>query len=254
MINWVYALILGLIQGITEFFPISSSAHLKVAKHFLNISAQINLHLFDLSCHLGTMLVVVLYFRKDLKELLIKNPRHSLKYIVALAPLIPFYVLFKILRLDSMGLRSVGFFLILNALFLWITTRFSQTGSKKIEIKDALWIGSFQGLALISGLSRSGLTIGSALYRGIAAAEAVKFSFLLAIPAILGGIFLELIQLTKGFSTECFSFFSCMIGFITATISGGLIIQFAIPLLQKRIFSPFIWYCALAGILLILII
>ena len=116
---------------------------------------------------------------------------------------------------------------------------------KELGLKDALWIGTFQGVALIPGISRSAATIGAGLWRGATAFEAVRFSFLLSLPAVLGGTFLELFKARDHFAHIEWS--TCLMGFAAATIMGLATVRLAIPLLQKGILRPFAWYCLIAG-------
>jgi undecaprenyl-diphosphatase len=248
--NSLYALLLGLVQGLTEFLPISSSAHLKIVKLLLGI--QEDTTIFDLSCHLGTCLVVVFYFKKEFLDVLFLYPKKIFLYLIALSPLIPIYIFFKPIKILFASTNFLGFCMIGTAAVLFLATRYTKpTKQTSITIKDALCIGICQAAALAPGISRSALTISSGLCRGLSGCDAVSFSFLLSLPAIAGGLFLESVKTaTKGVTPVSFQIIHCIIGFLTATTMGAMTIRLAIPLLQKSILSPFGWYCLITGTLL----
>ena len=247
--SWLHALLLGLIQGVTEFFPVSSSAHLKVLKTFFGLPSGEETVLFDLFCHLGTLLALILYFRRDILEFFY-HPRRLIPYMIALVPLGPFYYLLKPLREALSKPEYLGYCLIGTAAILYIASRLGGQIKGHLTTKDALWIGTFQGIALIPGISRSAATIGAGLWRGATPAEAVRFSFLLSLPAIAGGTFLELLKVKSHLLSMPAELPHCLIGFATAAIVGIAAVRFAIPLLQKKVLKPFAGYCLIAGILL----
>ncbi|MBS0648215.1 MAG: undecaprenyl-diphosphate phosphatase [Verrucomicrobia bacterium] len=246
--SWLHALLLGLIQGITEFFPVSSSAHLKIYKTFFSLPTGEETVIFDLCCHLGTVLALVIYFRQDLIDLLLYHPRRMVPFAVALLPLIPFYFLLKPLREALSKPEYLGFCLIGTAGILFAATLFKKTTKSEISLKDALWIGTFQGVALIPGISRSAATMGAGLWRGATPFEAVRFSFLLSLPAVAGGTFLELLKAKPSLATVPLP--HCLIGFGAAALMGFAAVRFAIPLLQRGKLMFFAGYCLIAGILL----
>lgn len=250
--SWLYALFLGLIQGITEFFPVSSSAHLKFFKILLGIPSNEETVLFDLFCHLGTLLALSVYFRQDIADLLFRNQRRLIPLAVGLLPLIPFYFLLKPMRDTLSQPGYLGYCMLGTAILLFCAARLRRQEKTEWKVKDALWIGTLQGAALIPGVSRSAATITGALWRGMAIQEAVRFSFLLSLPAVSGGTFLELLKVKSHLSSFAISLPVCMIGFAAAATAGSLVVRFAIPLLQRGVLRPFAWYCLFAGILLTL--
>lgn len=241
----INAIILGIIQGLTEFFPISSSTHLTLAKHFLNEYSLPKI--FDLSCHLGTLAALFWFLKTDIRELLTIERKKIPHFFLALLPLIPFYFLLKPLRSLSLGSTFLSFFIILTSglLFLGGFLRFPKM--KPNILRDVFLIGTMQSMALIPGISRSASTISCAHVLGWSAKEAVRFSFLLSIPTILGGSLLEFIlhrkELTDLLSLEC------MLGFITSFIVGTMAVRFAMHFLQRGNLKPFAWYCLIFGIL-----
>jgi undecaprenyl-diphosphatase len=244
--HWLHALILGIVQGLTEFFPISSSAHLKIVKEFLGIEG--NTVLFDLFCHMGTFIALLIYFRNAIYDLLFRTQRRLILFIVALLPLIPFYFLLKPIREALSQSQYLGFCLIATACILFLASHFVLKAHRTLSVKDAIWIGTLQGVALIPGISRSAATIGTGLWRGVSAAEAVQFSFLLSLPAIGGGTVLELMKAKSHLAAMPASLSNCFIGFFASAIVGFFTVKIAIPLLQRGILRPFAWYCLIAGI------
>ncbi len=241
--SWIQALILGSLQGLTEFFPVSSSAHLKLAKFFLNVAEGQNQVLFDLTCHLGTLIALLYFFKRDLSSL--RRPA----FLLALLPLIPCYFLLKPLRECLGRIEFLGFCLIGTSvlLFLGHFLKLKATRSKQ----DPLYIGAMQALALIPGISRSASTIAAARLLGWDPKEAVRFSFLLAIPTIIGGNTLELVRLSLAEKSDLsLSFASCLIGFLSSLGIGWLVIRFAMTLLERGTLKPFAWYCLCMGVLL----
>jgi undecaprenyl-diphosphatase len=240
--NWLHALILGLVQGCTEFFPVSSSAHLQIVKAWLHVEESV---FFDLACHVGTLLVLVIYFRKDIWDLLL-HPKKMIPYIVALLPLIPVYFLLKSIS----QLHYLSICLFITALILFAAQRMKKGTVRSPSWKDALWIGAFQSIALIPGISRSASTITGGIWRGLRVKEAVRFSFILSIPAVAGGAFLEMLKISDYAAVDWSNSF---IGLAVSAIVGFGAIQVAIPILEKGIFRPFAWYCLIVAILLTII-
>ena len=245
--NWLHALILGFVQGCTEFLPISSSAHLKILKTKLHIVGDSVF--FDLACHLGTLVALCFYFRKDLRNICLSQPKKMIPYCIALLPLIPAYFLLKPVRDFASNPLFLGPLLFVTSIFLFLSRKKLSGAVQNPTVKDALWIGALQSMALIPGISRSASTITAALFRGLSVKEAVRFSFLLSIPAVLGGTFLEFIKLLKG-SPSSTDMGASAIGFMTSAAVGFIAIRKAIPLLEKGCFKPFAWYCLIVAILL----
>ena len=248
--SWLHAFILGLAQGCTEFFPISSSAHLKIIKSWLNIPAGEETLFFDLACHVGTLIALVVYFRKDLRELL-SQPKKLIPYFVALLPLIPAYFLLKPVRLWASQPHLLGVCLFITALILFVAQKVKHGSLSSPTWKNALWIGAMQSVALVPGISRSASTITGGLWQGVTARSATRFSFILSIPAVAGGAFLEVLK-SSGHTSIAWD--SCFIGLGISALVGLGIIRVAIPLLEKGAFKPFAWYCLIVSILLMVMI
>lgn len=247
----IESLLLGIVQGLTEFFPVSSSAHLKIAKFLMHLDIKEDQVLFDLSCHSGTLIALLFFLRKKIAGLFQKR-EDFLFLAMALLPLVPAYFLLKSLRELASSFSLLGFFLMGTGALLFASDRMrfkSSPGSGwKGRSHDVLWIGASQGFALIPGISRSASTISCAQSLGWSAAEAVQFSFLLAIPTILGGNILELVHLLMlSKDPPPLSFSSCLIGFLSSLGVGALMVKPAIRRLSKGNLRPFGWYCLILG-------
>lgn len=243
--NWLHALILGVVQGCTEFFPVSSSAHLKIVKSWLSIPAGEETVFFDLACHVGTVIALCYYFRRDIGELFLQ-PRKFMLYFVALIPLVPAYFLLKPVRMWASQPEFLGACLLITALILFAAHKMKKKTNAVPGWKDALWIGTAQSFALVPGISRSASTITGGVWRGLDTRAAVRFSFMLSIPAALGGTFLELLKIKDvPFDTT-----TCSIGLGVSALVGLGVIRFALPLLERGVFRPFAWYCLIVAILL----
>ncbi|MBS0651983.1 MAG: undecaprenyl-diphosphate phosphatase [Verrucomicrobia bacterium] len=249
----IQGLIFGLLQGITEFLPVSSSAHLKLFKLLLGIESSESQVIFDLICHLGTLVAVLFFFRKEIIRLFTKDRKQLGLLFLATLPLIPCYLLLKPLRDFASAPQYLGFCLMITSLILFIGNKWrlqqEQTGSPKRKFRDILMIGTMQSAALIPGISRSASTISCARVLGWSPSEAVRFSFLLSIPTIIGGNCLEALKLYV--STEGpieISLSACIAAFAASCAVGIVMVRFAISILEKGNLKPFAWYCLVLGL------
>lgn len=249
--SWVDALLLGVLQGITEFLPISSSAHATLARFLFGIHSGEGQVLFDLSCHLGTLIAVLVFLKRDISELFRTERKKLLMLGAALVPLVPSYFLLKPVRAFASQPHYLGFCLVATSLILFLGGRMrvrrERCGSMKRQISDALWIGTLQSTALIPGISRSASTISCARVLGWDETRAVRFSFLLSIPTIIGGNCLELLKMAHS-STQTPSLFLCGIGLFAACIVGLTLVGRAVACLEKGRLNPFAWYCLIVGL------
>jgi len=245
------ALILGLIQGVVEFFPVSSSSHLSIARTLMGIPSSDSLVAFDLFCHFGTLFAALYFFRRDIHVLFFERRDKLLQIAIAIVPLIPAYLLLKPLREAGHQLSMTGYMLIATSLLLFTGQRVRIKRQARVDWKrraqDAVCIGLLQSAALIPGVSRSASTISCARVLGWNAQEAVRFSFLLAIPTIFGGNCLTLLKLSQQTSGLPISLSSCLIGFGASLIAGLALIGPAIRCLENGRLRPFAWYCLLLG-------
>lgn len=241
---WVLVL-LGLIQGLTEFLPVSSSGHLVLLYNIFGINGD-NL-LLSILLHVATLLSVVITYRKDLCQL-IKHPfcKTNINLIIATIPTVLIVLFFKDIIDILFGGELLVFSFLLTALLLVISEFMSSkynfvtnnTNVININIKwwQALLIGVSQGIAVIPGLSRSGTTISTALISGIDKENATKFSFILSIPVIIGSLIFEIMQ--GGTLSIDESFWSVGLGFLVAFVIG----MFAIKVMQKLVAKSKLYY------------
>jgi undecaprenyl-diphosphatase len=238
----IQALILGIVQGLTEFLPVSSSTHLALARHWMGIEPNIY---FDLLCHLGTLCAVVAVLWKEVWAIL-KSVQSMALFTVALLPLIPAYLLFKPLRI--LFAHDAGFFLLAMSALLFIASRVRRPANPS-KWRAALWIGAAQGLALLPGFSRSGATISTARLLGWPWQEAARFSFLLSIPTILGGSVLETIASSHDLTAASWN--ACAIGALASFVVGMGAVRLLFWILDRGTLLPFAWYCLAAGVIAI---
>ena len=247
----VEALILGVLQGIAEFLPISSSGHLVIMQSVLGIQQPGNE--FEIVVHFGTLASIIVVFFKDIRKILFsiyKNENHSLIYciIIGTLPSIIVGLGFKN-QIQALfeDVFSVGIALIFTGVFLFYS-RFVNVKDKDLSIFKAAVIGLFQSIAIIPGISRSGMTITSALLLGLNSNDAAKFSFLLAIPAITGAGVLTMIDVGNQILIRTDA---AMIGFISSFIVGVVSLKWLLKILEKGDFYYFGIYCFLLGIVVV---
>ena len=240
------ALILGTVQGLTEFLPVSSTGHLLLGRKLLGLS-EAGLFL-DTMLHLGTLLAVVAVFWKDIVDMM-KRPfsRLSLLIIVGTIPTAIIGLAFEDFFEDiSKTGVTVGWEFLATGVILWVADNMKKKGTKNIEqvsFKDALIVGTLQGAAILPAISRSGLTIAGALFRGIDKQAAARFSFLLSLPAILGAVVLQSAKLAGG-QAESIGAIPLLVGTLAAAVSGYVAVKWMLAILQRgslKIFSVYVW-------------
>ncbi|HSW35394.1 MAG TPA: undecaprenyl-diphosphate phosphatase [Candidatus Limnocylindrales bacterium] len=250
------AIILGLIQGLTEFLPVSSSGHLVLFQDILNlVKPGITL---EVILHFGTLLSVFWVFRKDFIDLLSFRKDKDQRYylFVLIIGVIPTAAIGIFLRsyvdLLFQSTLVVGIAFMITGGILKFLTMLPE-GNKnhtQIMVRDALWIGLFQGLAVIPGISRSGSTIAAALWRGLDRKTAVRYSFMLSAPVILGATILEVSSiLATGLDRAMLlNYFA---GGLVAFLAGIAAIQIFIKVLSEQKFQYFAYYCWVLGTIVI---
>lgn len=246
------AAIWGLIQGLTEFLPVSSSGHLVLVPAFLS-EVGVDIGNPDLAVtavlHLGTLLAVLAYYRGDIIGLLRAPRAPRSRRLVGLVTLGTVPALIGLPLRDPLGAFEesptlVGGALIVTGLILAVGSR--RSGTRRLDqgtSRDAWSVGTAQALALIPGISRSGSTITAGLLRGFDREEAARYSFLLAIPAIAGGGLISLLDVA---ATDV-DLGAVLVGAVVAAVSGYAAISFLIRLLVSRGFGPFVGYCVTVG-------
>ena len=272
--TYLSAIILGLVQGVAEFLPISSSGHLSIFQQFFQLVDVEHDHmLFDVLLHLGTLVAVFIAYRKDIAELLreffsmvhlrrlpagtkpdVPARRMILMIIVATLPL--FLVLPVKDHVETLYRNTffIAFALILTGFLLFLSDRMTHgtKNARNATMLDAFLVGVAQAVAVVPGLSRSGTTISAGLARGYERTFAVKFSFLLSIPAVLGANLLSIIDAAKaGIDSSLLPVY--LVGVLVAMVSGYAAISLLKYIARKGRFGGFAYYCWGAGIVTLIL-
>jgi undecaprenyl-diphosphatase len=255
----INAIILGIIQGLTEFLPVSSSGHLEIAKAILgeNKVGEESL-LMTVVLHFATALSTIIIFRKDILEILsgllqFKNNDSfwfSLKIVISMIPAAFVGVFFndEIEALFGGALTLVGSMLLVTGLLLFLADK-AKASAKKVGIKHAILIGISQAIAILPGISRSGATISTAVLLGIDKEKAARFSFLMVVPLIFGKMAKDI--LSGDIQYETTTFIPLVIGFIFAFLTGMFACKWMIKLVKSSQLKYFAYYCfAIGGIVI----
>ena len=256
--EWYEALILGIVQGLTEFLPISSSGHLEIASYILKTNPTENL-MFTVVVHIATAISIIYVFRKDINEIikgLIQFKKEQvdfvLKILISSVPVGVIGILFEreVESFFTGNIVLVGSMLLITAALLFFTYFKKDDSKKNISYTDAIIIGLAQALAILPGISRSGSTISMALLLNVNREKATKFSFLMVLVPIFGILILKSI---KGFTeiseTSNFILFdsSYVIGFISALLSGIFACKVMLKIVKESKLIYFSFYCLLVG-------
>ena len=264
-VDIIQSLILGIVQGVTEWLPISSSGHLALVQLLLNIHVPV---FFDFILHIGTLAAVIGFYRTDLSKIFksiilpssmeigeAKEYRNLLMLIIiGTIPTAIIAFTFKSFfefSFYDFFLLSIGFFI--SGIFVFIT-KYYKKGSRRINKFDAALIGVAQGFSVFSSISRSGITISLGMIRQIDHSQLVKFSFLLSIPSIIGGSLFDFLLMndTQLSAISDIPLPSYIVGFLSSAIVGYLTIKLLIDIVNRGKLYYFAYYClALALILLI---
>jgi undecaprenyl-diphosphatase len=249
----IKAVALGLLQGFTEWLPISSSGHLVIAQKLMHIDVSVG---FDVMLHVGTLLAVVVFFRKDLLNIsrslmcrkLDENSRMLLYILIGTIPTIIVGILFlRFFESLFLNIKAVGIgFLITGVLLLCSVLK---TGTRRLNAAISLLVGFAQAISIAPGISRSGSTISTGLLSGVEKNEAFRYSFLLSVPAVVGASVLELGLLT----IDVFGLYS-LVGMIVSGFSGYAALKIVQRTLLSNRFYLFAVYCFAAGILTTLVL
>lgn len=258
--DYLDSLILGVIQGFTEFLPVSSSGHLELGKSLLgDNSLPKESMIFTVVLHFATALSTIVVFRKDIIEIikellkfeLNSNTQFVFKIIISMIPasLIGVFFETELESLFSNNIVLVGAMLMVTGLLLILADHAHNT-SKNVSVKTAFTVGVAQAIAMIPGISRSGATISTAVLLGIDKTKAARFSFLMVIPLIFGKIFKDIFSGELNYESTQIT--SLAIGFIAAFVSGLLACTWMIRLVKNSQLKYFAYYCAVVGIIAIL--
>ena len=263
--NWLQALILGLVQGLTEFLPVSSSGHLAIGREILGVEAADDL-VFEIMVHVATVLATIIVFRKQIWKLLCglfkfkynDETDYILKICVSMIPVFIVGMFFKD-KVESMfsSLLVVGLALVVTAMLLFFSDIYGGRGRvaagqyrNGIGWWQALVIGIGQAFAVIPGLSRSGTTISTGLLCGVKRSDVAQFSFLMVLVPILGEAFLDFVG--GDVASSSVGAFPLLVGFLAAFVSGLFACKVMIALVKKAKLRWFALYCALVGLAVII--
>ncbi len=255
--DWLQALVLGIIQGLTEYLPVSSSGHLAIGSYLFGIDGEENLA-FTVLVHVATVMSTFVVLWKEIDWILKglfkfkmnDETKYFLNIVVSMIPIGIVGVFFKdkVEEIFGSGLLIVGCCLLLTAVLLTFSYYAKPRQRENISMKDAFIIGLAQACAVLPGLSRSGSTIATGLLLGNKKEKLAQFSFLMVIPPILGEALLDVLKAAKG--EEAFGDISVLplvVGFIAAFVSGCLACKWMINIVKKGKLIYFGIYCAIAG-------
>src|SRR6056300_1235367 len=253
--NAVEAIALGIIQGLTEFLPISSSGHLELAKTLFGTSIEAEESLFlVLTLHMATALSTVVVFRTEISDLLKglialkqnESTRFSLKILLSMLPavLVGLFLQTEIESLFSQNLLTIGILLLVTALLLFIADKAKNT-DHSVSTPQALILGLVQAVAILPGLSRSGSTIATAVLLGIDREKAARFSFLMVLRSIFGSMAKKILDV-EGISQKI-EFLPLLLGFLAAFLTGVVACKWMITLVKKSQLKYFSLYCLVVG-------
>lgn len=273
----IQSIFLGIVQGLTEFLPVSSSGHLAILQNIFNIDTGSSI-LFDVLLHLGTLIVIFVVFWKDIWQLICEffgivgdlffnltvgkkglakrkviNTNYRKFVILLLVSTIPTGLVgvlgSKLIKDASETLIVPGICLLITAALLYLADRAPEGGKtpEKVTYREGIVVGIAQGLATLPGLSRSGTTLSACLMCGMSRTFAVRYTFILSIPAVLGATVLEVKDIPSAELTGQF-LGTCAAGVVAAAVVGYVCIRFMIALVQKKKYKYFSWYCLALGI------
>ncbi|AUC83195.1 undecaprenyl-diphosphate phosphatase [Lacinutrix sp. Bg11-31] len=253
------SIILGIIQGLTEFLPVSSSGHLELGKAILgDNSVPEESLLFTVVLHFATALSTIVIFRKDIIDIIKglfkpginEDQRFAVKIIISMIPAVLVGLFFEeqLEQLFGGNIMLVGCMLLVTAILLFLADKAKNT-QKKVSFKDALIIGVSQAIALLPGISRSGATISTSVLLGNDKTKAARFSFLMVVPLIFGKIAKDLVGGDLSFESQNITALGA--GFVAAFISGLFACTWMIALVKKSKLSYFAIYCVVVGLIAI---
>lgn len=282
--NIIQSILLGLIQGLTEFLPVSSSGHLAIFKNIFHVNVETGL-LFDVLLHLGTLLAICVVYWEDIRELFVEGvsilcgwiyniwvffhnvfSKKKRKYrhvittsyrrfvmliLISSIPTAMIGLLLKdVIESASDILLIPGICLIITSILLYILDRIPEGGKNEVSAsyKDAALIGIVQGIATLPGISRSGSTIFACRRSGFQKDFAIKYSFIMSIPAVLGSALLELRD-ASAFAVSLSELFCYIVGMAVAAVSGYVCIKTMLLIVRNDKFRYFSYYCFIVGVI-----
>lgn len=268
--NIFQAVLLGLVQGLTEFLPVSSSGHLVLVQKLLGVNPETDFVLFSVLLHFGTLLAVVIAFWPDIKQLVIeffgwirdgfhlRDQPYRRFLVLLLITVVPMFAVLPVKSFveESMGSTLiVGIMLLVTAALLLLSERFSHGHKTERDATwvDALVVGIMQCFAVMPGLSRSGTTIVGGMMRGFSREFSVRFAFIMSLPVILGANILEVGDAMSSVPAMPTPLYIYIIGVLVALLSGLAAIKLVRMIAKRGNFRPFFLYCTLIGIVTIIL-
>jgi undecaprenyl-diphosphatase len=258
--SWLEAVIMGLIQGLTEFLPVSSDGHLEIAKVLLGVGKKDTL-LFTIVVHAATVLSTIVVFRKDILSLAKEtlkfqwndSTKYILKLIVSMIPvaIVGFFFMEEVESLFTGRVVLVGYMWVLTALFLY-ASYIRRKNTREISYLDSFIMGIAQAAAVLPGLSRSATTISTGLMLGNKKEDITRFSFLMVLVPIIGAFMKDLLDAGPGGINDI-GVWPLVIGFLVAFVTGLLACSWMISIVKKGKLIYFAVYCTIVGILAIIL-
>lgn len=267
-----FAILLGLVQGLTEFLPVSSSGHLALAQMLLGSDVEADYVLFNVLLHFGTLLSVIVAFWKDIRELVVEffgwvkdgfkiNGHPYRRFIIMLLlSIVPMFAILPIKSKIEAAFSSslvVGLMLLVTATILYLSEKAPRKHKTEENASwlDALLVGVAQCFAVLPGLSRSGTTMCAGLFRGFSRDFAVRFAFIMSLPVILGANLLEVIDLIRepAAAAASVSVWCYILGILAAMLSGLAAIRMVRLVSKRGNFRPFVVYCTLIGLITLVV-
>jgi len=270
--NLIQAILMGIVQGLSEFLPVSSSAHLVFTSNFYKIFANVPIHdqssqeiFFDIMVHLGTLIAVIFFFREDIIRITkalfkaiisrdFSDKEAKLGLFIIVGTIITIFIAYPINEFAEFIVYKpelAGLFLIITAFVLFYSERKSKNLTAKktdVDFKTSVVIGIAQGLAALPGFSRSGWTIAAGLFGGLDRVTAARYSFLLSIPIILGASMVYPLVKIDINEAMTYNWHAIIVGTIVSCIVGYLCIKYFMKFLAKFSLNIFAYYCLIMGI------
>jgi len=264
-ISWLSAILIGLFQGLTEFLPVSSSGHIMILNEWLNVNLEGGaLQLFTILLHVGTLFAVLIMYRKTIIEMIRHPFKSDFKWlVVATIPTVVYALALKVTgledTLDGLARTLLPWMFFVTGIFLFLADKFAQyhaagkTTHKNVKLKDALAMGLMQCIGTFAGVSRSGSTITGGLVTGLNRKKAADFSFMMSIPAILGAVLLDILDLENASAAALTNSVGPVIaGVAVAMISGLIAIKFMLYMIRKIRLRAFSVYVGLLGAVILI--
>lgn len=257
MSSWLEAIILGIVQGLTEFLPVSSSGHIEIARHLLGDDSigQQGL-LMTITLHAATALATLVVYRKDVGELFqgtikggSEERSYLIKIVISMLPAVILGLAFesRIEELFSQNMTLIAAMLVVTGVLL-LLSEWINNGNRKVGFLEAFFIGIGQAIAIMPGISRSGATISLALMLGIDKTKAARFSFLMVIPLIFGKMAKDILD--GDFASADVEFLPLVLGFITAFAAGWIACKWIIAIVRRAQLRYFAFYCFIVALVL----